>query len=60
MKYLFPTELIYLSYIYIIARNRVGDKIKRYLMKYYSYLCRIERYYQALINKYTYYYCFSC
>ena len=34
MKYLLPSDLIYLGYIYIIARNRVGRKIKRYLMMY--------------------------
>ena len=28
------SDLIYLGYIYIIARNRVGRKIKRYLMMY--------------------------
>jgi hypothetical protein len=34
MKYLAAIELLYLGYIYLIVRNRVGSKIKRYLMKY--------------------------
>ena len=44
MKYLAAIELLYLGYIYLIVRNRVGSKIKRYLMKYLQVVSVYTRY----------------